>query len=108
MNEETTTTRLDTLESALKHLIENTRSVHSAISDGLNKANGNFDKITTHLGKIDAELKVLSAKIDQLDGSTALGLDNVNVTLEDLKVEVSKINEVTRYTEEYANLKVVK
>lgn len=100
--------RIEELEKAIAAIVSHQKQVHSSISDGFNKVGSNFEKITTHLHKIDNELTIINKKIDLLSGNAEKGFGEVNVSLEDLKAEISKINDVTSYDHIYQNLKIVK
>ncbi len=100
--------RVEDLEKNLSAVVSHIKDVHSAISGGLGKVDTNFEKITAHLNKIEAELLIVNSKIDSLSGNTEKGFGDVNVSLEDLKMEISKINDVTSYDHIYENLEIVK
>lgn len=99
--------RVSDLEKTIASLMEYIKGVNSSISEGFNKSNNNFDKITQHLKKIDGSIAIINAKIDSLDGSTNNNFGKVDVKLDDLKTEISKINNVTGYDELFQNLKRV-
>ncbi len=97
--------RIEALEKTSRQLIDYMQDSRGNISAGFEKVNSNFEKITAHLQKIDKDIKTLSAQLEQLNGSTNNGFGDVNVKLEDLKVEITKINDVTGYEGIFTNLK---
>lgn len=99
--------RIKELERNMAALAQHMKTTSATISQGFSKVDGNFEKITSHLNNIDTEISGLHKKVDVLSGTTDKGLGDVNVKLEDLKGEISKINDVTQYDDLYKNLKIV-
>jgi len=62
-----------------------------------------FQKITGHLQKIEKDLAVLTAKVEALDTTTGTSFKDVKGSLEDIKAEISKINDVTGYEDIFKN-----
>ncbi len=99
--------RVEILEKTITSLTDYIKFTNTNISNGFEKVNANFEKITKHLSQIDAELRIVNAKIDKLDGNTSTGLGEVHVKLDDLKTEITKINDVTGYDGIFSNMKIV-
>lgn len=99
--------RIADLEKTVASILEYMKVVNKAVSEGFSKADGNFDKITSRFQTVEGELKIINAKIDKLAGNTDTGFSKVDVQLEDLKSEVSKIGSVTGYDDMINNLKIV-
>ena len=82
--------RIEYLENNQQHLINSIKSLLGTVSDLVKVVDENFQQIKT---KIDN----LESKIDNLDGSTEQGF-------KDVKWELKKIQDVTKYADEYLNL----
>ncbi len=57
---------------------------------------------------VDERLKEIDSKIDSIKGGSNYTLKSIEIKLEDLSNEVSKINEVTRYQSMFNNMSAVK
>ncbi len=104
--------KIESLENIVKHITEELTSLRHTIGDGLKKVESNFDVLVKKVDgtnkKVDInsnKIDLLSNKLDGLDTSTTDGLSEVGVKLESLTEEIQKISVVTKYTEEYDNLK---
>ncbi|MDP5200222.1 MULTISPECIES: hypothetical protein [Flavobacterium] len=75
--------RIDTLEYKIDKIISTLKNVAPALDS-------NFKEIKEHLENLET-------KIDKLDGSTEKGFEEV-------KWELKKIQDVTRYADEYLNI----
>jgi len=100
--------RIQDLENTLSALVGHMRANQATISIVLNKVDGNFEKITNHLNKIESDLQELTKIVESLRGNTDKGFGDVHVKLDDLKTEITKINDVTGYDDLYTNLRAVK
>lgn len=79
--------RLDTLEAKLDAVIRTLKGLGNLLDE-------NFTEVISKIDRVEA-------KVDQLDGSTEQGF-------KDVKGELKKIQDVTRYTEEHLNITSVK
>lgn len=89
--------RLASLEEKINSLLNHTQEVNASIANGFEKVEKNFEKV--------------NEKIDALRGNSTSTIENVEIKLDDLKTEISKINEVTSYEEMFKNsgsLKAIK
>lgn len=84
------------IESNITELGKEIKEIKDLIAAGYKSANNNFESL-------NKELAILHKKIDSLKGDTGKGFDSVGVQLETLTNEISKIDSVTRYGEEFKN-----
>lgn len=82
--------------------------IHQSIGNGFDKSDKNFDKITNSFKLLQADLVIINAKIDKLDGNTSKNLKKVDVKLDNLKSEIKKISSVTGYDGIFQNMTVIK
>lgn len=68
----------------------------------------NVTSINTDLKAIKADIVILNAKVDKLDGNTTTNLKRVDGKIDDLKTEIKKIGTVTGYDDMINNLKHIK
>jgi hypothetical protein len=95
------------MEKKIEELEKNVAYLAKYVKESSNHITNALEKITNHVGNIEAELKIANAKIDKLDGNTDEGFGKVNTKLEDIRAEISKINDVTGYDGIFQNLKAV-
>ena len=100
--------RVQVLEESIRTVLQYITEGNQSISDGFKKSDSNFDKITNHFGRIEADIKIINAKIDKLYGNTSDNFVKVDGKLDDLKTEVQNIGRVTGYEDMISNLKVIK
>lgn len=89
--------RVTEIENTLNLLMHHMQDVNHTIATGFEKIENNFI--------------IVNRKIDSLRGNSASSLEIVENKLDDLKTEISKINDVTGYAEmiaNHANLKIIK
>ncbi|MDB5006532.1 MAG: hypothetical protein JWP45_925 [Mucilaginibacter sp.] len=99
--------RVVALEKLLGVLIADIRGTRSSISAGFEKIDNNFINIDKKFKKVDDDLILLRHAVDALSGQTDDDFKKVHVKLVSIKDEISKISSVTRYEEEYNNLKAI-
>lgn len=100
--------RLDHLEKAVSVVHGEITDLKELLASGFKKVESNFDSVKTQVDSLNGSLRILNAKVDSLKGSTDEGFGSVGLKLENLTEEISKISEVTRYSQEYDNLKFFK
>ena len=91
------------LESFVEVLANHVVRTHETILQGLEKVDENFVILHKNFEKVDENFSKIEKSIHSLKGNTSDGFQSVSSKLEDLKSEIKKINEVTRYEDEYAN-----
>lgn len=100
--------RIEKLEKTTASLIEYIKDVNDTLFGVLEKISSNVNKIENDIllvnNKVDALERVLTNKIDSLDGSTHKGFGKVDIKLDDLKSEIQKINNVTGYKDMFDNM----
>lgn len=82
--------RLDALEEIVKNLRDTLMNAHKHTVASFKTVDENFEIVNT--------------KIDTLVASSEKGFDDVGGKIDDLQVEVKKIQKVSNYPEEYENL----
>lgn len=104
--------RIETLETTVKALSGELSALKDLIVESFKKVENNFDvvgkKIDTTSKKVDlnsAKIEALTNKLAGLDLTTTDGFQDVGIKLESLTEEIQKISVVTKYTEEWDNLK---
>ncbi len=97
--------RLELLEGNLVQLTKEIGDLKDLIGSGFLKVTNNFDTVKKEIDSLHKKVDFLHKKVDALEGSTTDGFDGVGVKLDSLSDEISKIGIITKYTEEYNNLK---
>lgn len=95
------------MEERIQSLESNFVSLNSELRKIKELLTSSFTKMDTNFASIKKELDTLHIKVDLLQVKTSDGLDNVGVKIENLTEEIGKINIVTKYGDEYNNLKSV-
>lgn len=75
---------------------------------GFTKVDTNFGTVQTDLKKLHQQIESLSTQVEALKGDTVGGFQDVGVKIENLTEEIAKIGEVTNYSEQYSNLRIIK
>ena len=75
------------------------------IASGFKKVDHNFVVLKKEIDDINKQLDVINKKIEALGNSTSEGLEDVGVKIESLTEEIGKIGAVTKYDQEYKNLR---
>ncbi|MEO7048979.1 MAG: hypothetical protein ABI091_26990 [Ferruginibacter sp.] len=100
--------KIEEVEKNLSILSKELVEIKELIGTGFKKVSNNFDSIKKEIDSLHLEVAFISKKIDLLKGETHSGLGDVGIKLENLTEEISKISIVTKYDEEYRNLKDLK
>lgn len=107
--------RVETLEKSIIHLSAELKEVKELIGAGFKKVSTNFDSIKKEIDSLHLKVDILGKKFDSLgkkfdslEGNTTEGFEGVGLKLENLTEEISKISMVTRYEDEFNNLKIIK
>lgn len=83
-------------------------ALRESVSAGFVKANNNFNVIAVKLAALERQVNELNFKVDKLDTTTSVGFGEVGTKIESLTDEISKINAVTNYDDQYNNLKIIR
>lgn len=75
------------------------------LASGFAKADSNFESIKHELSVLHKKVDFLSKKVDLLESTTDEGLEDVGIKLENLTEEITKIGVVTKYDDQFQNLK---
>lgn len=97
-------TNIDAKVNALHNELSTLKEL---IAAGFQKVDNNFIAFKQDIDGIHKKIESLAKSIEALDNSTSNGLENVGIKIESLTDEISKISTVTRYADEYNNLKAV-
>ena len=89
--------KLKDLESSIEDMRKFIVTSHKAMMDAFTVVDSNFDVIKEKVSNIDD-------KIDNLSKSSSTNFDEFGEHLKGIKAELMKIEKVSRYTEEYANI----
>lgn len=100
--------RFQKIERSVQELTLELHSVGDLIAAGFTKVNTNFESISKEIKNLHNQIEIINKKIDQLQGNTTEGLQNVGLRLETLTEEISKISVVTKYGDYYDNMKAIK
>ncbi len=100
--------RIGNIEKIITMLSTDLKSISESMSAGFQKVQNNFEIMKKEVDTIHKKLDNLTKKVEFLEGSTNDGFDGVGVKLESLSEEIAKIGTVTKYEEEYLNLKGLK
>jgi predicted nucleic acid-binding Zn-ribbon protein len=84
-----------------KELVE----LKELIASSFKKVDSNFTIVTGKLLVLERKVGELTYKIDNLDGSTSKGFNDVGGKIETLTEEIQKISVVTKYDEMFKNQK---
>jgi len=95
--------RISDLEQSIISLAKDVKEIKESLLEGFSKTGNNFVKITNRFDTIEADLNIINAKVDKLDGNTSNSLKSVDGKLDDLKTEIKKIGNVTGYDHMIAN-----
>lgn len=104
--------RIAQLENTVKALSGELSALKNLIVDSFTKVQSNFQSLSKQIDITNTKVDANSHKIDNLtnklaglDNTTADGFQDVGIKLESLTEEIQKISVVTKYTEEFDNLK---
>jgi hypothetical protein len=100
--------RIIALESSVGAITTEIKSLGDLLVTGFRKVDNNFEKIGNEIKVLHGQIEVLNKKVDLLQGDTKESLQNVDMRLENLSDEISKIGTVTKYEEYFNNLKVIR
>lgn len=105
--------RLTKLEKTVSLLVELAQSSHITVKavavkvdENFSKVEERFDKVDANTLKIDDRLSKVEASLNILAADTSSNFIGVDVKLDSIAEELSKINTTTRYEEEFQNLKI--
>ncbi len=97
--------KIEELDKQLSGLTHDFKAIKDLLATGLTKVGNNFESIITQINALHKKIDFLTKKVDLLEGTTNVGLEDVGLKLENLTEEITKISVVTRYGEEFDNLK---
>ncbi|MEO8852843.1 MAG: hypothetical protein ABI359_03635 [Ginsengibacter sp.] len=100
--------KIEEVEKNISILSKELVEIKELIGTGFKKVSNNFDSIKKEIDSLRLEVSFLGKKIDLLKGETSNGLGEVGFKLENLTEEISKISIVTKYDEEYKNMRSIK
>jgi predicted nucleic acid-binding Zn-ribbon protein len=100
--------RIEMLEKSVMHLSGELKEIKELIGTGSKKVATNFDSIKKEIDSLHGKVDILNKKVDRLEGNTTDGFEDVGLKLENLTEEISKTSMVTKYDEEFNNLKAIK
>lgn len=89
--------KFESLDTQFKDAVKLLLYVHDTQKESLDKADKNFETL-------ESRLKLLEDKVDSLSNNSSAGFQDVGGKIQELKVEVMKIQKVSNYSEEYENL----
>lgn len=99
--------KVEALEKNVAHLTLELKDIKDLLATGFTKVSNNFTSIITEINSLHKKVDFLVKKVDLLEGSTNDGLEDVGLKLENLTEEITKISIVTKYSEEYNNLRKI-
>ena len=92
------------LENLISILNKELKDIKDLLGTGFTKVSNNFDSIVIQINTLHRKIDFLTKKVDLLEGTTNVGLEDVGLKLENLTDEITKISVVTRFSEEFENL----
>ncbi|WP_127128376.1 hypothetical protein [Pseudoflavitalea rhizosphaerae] len=92
-------------EEKKTELIDSLKTILSVVGNGFTKVDHNFKTIKEQVDTLNSKVESLHNKLEELRGTTTHGLGDVGIKIEGLTEEISKINLVTQYGEQFENLK---
>ena len=105
------TTKLEKSVQMLVGLVQNT---HETLKEIVLKVDENFAKIEERFAKMDERFAKIEDRLTRIENNlniltkdTSSNFGSVEVKLDSITEELSKINATTGYEEEYKNLKIV-
>jgi hypothetical protein len=100
-NSNNTNGQITELETRLEGKIEDIRTAIVQLTKKMATA---FEIVDKNFESLESRINVIDGKIDQLAQNSSKEFESVGDKLTDLKNEVTKIQKVSNYSEEYANL----
>lgn len=95
------------LEAKVSALHSELTTLKDLIATGFQKVDNNFNVFKQDMSGIHKKIDTLTKSVEALGNTTNEGLEDVGGKIESLTEEISKISAVTRYGDEYNNLKAV-
>ncbi|MGJ1414074.1 hypothetical protein [Sphingobacterium multivorum] len=91
------------LEEKVETLTQNIETLKSIILVALNKIDDNNSSFNKRFDVINTKLATIATQLDDLKGGSEHTIGTLEYGFKDLKSEISKINEVTGYSDMIAN-----
>jgi predicted nucleic acid-binding Zn-ribbon protein len=88
----------------LKELETNIEAIRSAVVSSHKAIMESFKIVDNNFAAIKDKIKVIDDKIDALAHSASKDFETVHGNLRDIKDELDKIEKVSKYSDEYANM----
>ena len=96
--------KIEQLEQNFAILSNELILIKGLISSGFTKIDNNFANVKREIDQIKLDLMQLHKKVDELKSDTSDGLGNVVIKIENLTEEITQINIVTSYGDQFENL----
>lgn len=93
------------LELKLSAFIKSTEDNFKSLVDIVTVIDHNVKKLDKRTTDMEIKLELLERKVDLLHNDTSSGFGSVDNKLEDITDKLDQINIVTRFEDEYKNLK---
>ena len=97
--------RIELLEQNFVILNNELTAIKELLSAGFTKIDNNFTNVKREIDLLKHELTQFHKKVDELKSDTSDGLGDVGVKIENLTEEITKINIVTSYGDQFENMK---
>ena len=95
--------KIANLEANLATVSKELVSLKELIAASFTKVDANFGVVSKNLVSLEKQIKELNFKLQNLDSTTASGLNEVGNKIESLTEEISKTGAVTKYDEMFKN-----
>lgn len=87
--------RVANLEKSIISLAKDIKEIKIGLSKGFTVIDDNFKKIALSFKNVNADLEIITAKINKLQGNTKNSLKKVDGKLDNLTSEIKNINKVS-------------
>lgn len=100
--------RIQELETAIRAIQSDLKTIGDVISTGFKKVDINFESVGKEIRHLHGQIDVIHKKVDLLRGDTTEGFEDVGAKLDNLTEEITKIGTVTHYDEYFKNMKSIR
>ncbi len=96
--------RIEALESQMNDVKPALVALHKILHEAIQKIDSNFELLDNRLENMENRLGKIENRLGGLEKTSSEEFESVGGKLDQLHVEVQKIQKVSNYSEEYENL----